>query len=357
MKTPEGKIKKQIVDWLRSQGAYVFAPVQQGFGASTLDLIVCWHGDFVAIEVKTRPQANQAAGHDSGADSVPKRPHCLSPAWKACAIIWKSSSHMTELFHDTARDPLAYKTRDAIQAQYIVAHLLEARAVNGQPRGAAQHPAQRSSPATSACRCWRPWSIRLADRHRPRLCAHQRLMANFMVSHPRSFNLSDPAPGRLSTLWAADFTCSSDEACGEECRALIVSPLSVMEDAWDLKSQEICWSKSLQHCYGSASKRLNALNVAPTFTLLITMEWHRRQYHGAHQAGWTVRANIFINGIMLGLTKREITTIARHVATELHAWCSATNSTYGYLRERLLQMALLTPTARQGSSMEQKASP
>jgi hypothetical protein len=52
MITPEGRIKKQIRDWLREQGAYIFSPVQMGYGAPTLDLLVCWKGKFVAIEVK-----------------------------------------------------------------------------------------------------------------------------------------------------------------------------------------------------------------------------------------------------------------------------------------------------------------
>jgi hypothetical protein len=52
MITPEGRVKKQIRDWLREQGAYIFSPVQMGYGASTLDLLVCWNGRFVGIEVK-----------------------------------------------------------------------------------------------------------------------------------------------------------------------------------------------------------------------------------------------------------------------------------------------------------------
>jgi hypothetical protein len=52
MMTPEGRVKKQIRNWLREQGAYIFSPVQMGFGASTLDLLVCWNGRFVGIEVK-----------------------------------------------------------------------------------------------------------------------------------------------------------------------------------------------------------------------------------------------------------------------------------------------------------------
>jgi Holliday junction resolvase len=52
MKTPEGRVKDEIRKWLKEQGAYVFSPVQMGIGSRTLDLLVCWRGRFVAIEVK-----------------------------------------------------------------------------------------------------------------------------------------------------------------------------------------------------------------------------------------------------------------------------------------------------------------
>lgn len=52
MKTPEGRVKDEIKKWLKSQGAYVFSPVQTGMGSRTLDLLVCLKGTFVAIEVK-----------------------------------------------------------------------------------------------------------------------------------------------------------------------------------------------------------------------------------------------------------------------------------------------------------------
>jgi hypothetical protein len=54
MKTPEGKIKEECRQWLREQGAYVFSPVQMGYGASTLDDLVCWRGLFVGIEYKIK---------------------------------------------------------------------------------------------------------------------------------------------------------------------------------------------------------------------------------------------------------------------------------------------------------------
>jgi Holliday junction resolvase len=50
--TPEGKIKKEIVKYLESIGAYVFCPVQSGRGKTTLDIIVCLRGRFISIEVK-----------------------------------------------------------------------------------------------------------------------------------------------------------------------------------------------------------------------------------------------------------------------------------------------------------------
>ena len=52
MKTPEGGPKAEIKAWLKEQGAYVFSPVQTGYGKRTLDLLVCWQGLFVGIEVK-----------------------------------------------------------------------------------------------------------------------------------------------------------------------------------------------------------------------------------------------------------------------------------------------------------------
>lgn len=50
--TPEGKIKREIRDWLDANGAYQFAPVQMGMGTRTVDLLCCMQGRFIGIEVK-----------------------------------------------------------------------------------------------------------------------------------------------------------------------------------------------------------------------------------------------------------------------------------------------------------------
>jgi len=50
--TPEGAAKKDIKDWLDKIGAYYFMPVQSGYGRRTVDFLVCWRGQFIAVEAK-----------------------------------------------------------------------------------------------------------------------------------------------------------------------------------------------------------------------------------------------------------------------------------------------------------------
>lgn len=63
--TPEGKVKKECRAYLRSIGAYVFSPVQMGYGQQGVDDFVCYKGRFVAVEykrgdgVRTEPTARQ----------------------------------------------------------------------------------------------------------------------------------------------------------------------------------------------------------------------------------------------------------------------------------------------------------
>lgn len=49
----ESALQRQIIAYLRSRGAYVFkavgSPLQQ---VGTPDLLVCWHGRFIGLEIK-----------------------------------------------------------------------------------------------------------------------------------------------------------------------------------------------------------------------------------------------------------------------------------------------------------------
>ena len=50
--TPEGKVKKALDAYLKSQKVYVFAPVQTGRGKRTVDRVCCVDGYFIGIEAK-----------------------------------------------------------------------------------------------------------------------------------------------------------------------------------------------------------------------------------------------------------------------------------------------------------------
>jgi hypothetical protein len=175
---------------------------------------------------------------------------------------------MTELYHDSARNMLVYRTSNA---HHILQHIPDARPVNGSfvcvPNNLGNLQILRllNLPIVAPMREY-DWPIVIGREP----CAHQRLMANFMVAHPKSFNLSDPGTMKtLSTLWACDYVMRQYEARGEECRALIVSPLSVMEDAWGSEiARNFLGRRSHRIVYGSADKRMDALRSRADFYLI-----------------------------------------------------------------------------------------
>jgi hypothetical protein len=52
MQTPEGKVKDRVKKLLKQYKCYYFMPVQAGYGAPSLDILVCCRGVFIAIETK-----------------------------------------------------------------------------------------------------------------------------------------------------------------------------------------------------------------------------------------------------------------------------------------------------------------
>ena len=81
--TPEGKVKKECRAYLRSIGAYVFSPVQMGYGQQGLDDFVCIHGLFVAIEYKRG---------DKPAKPTARQEHCIAEVQKANGHAWVVTS-------------------------------------------------------------------------------------------------------------------------------------------------------------------------------------------------------------------------------------------------------------------------
>lgn len=76
--TPERKVKKKVVELLKSRGAYYAMPVASGFGnAGVPDILCCYKGRFIGIECKAnggRPTALQLSNlkqiKDSGGVAV-----------------------------------------------------------------------------------------------------------------------------------------------------------------------------------------------------------------------------------------------------------------------------------------------
>jgi hypothetical protein len=62
--TPEGRVKNKVRRLLKQYPhLYFYWPVPQGFGASTVDCLICYHGVFIAIETKApgkQPTKRQA---------------------------------------------------------------------------------------------------------------------------------------------------------------------------------------------------------------------------------------------------------------------------------------------------------
>lgn len=51
--TPEGKVKAKVKRLLdKYKARYEFWPVPYGYGASTLDCLICYRGQFIAVETK-----------------------------------------------------------------------------------------------------------------------------------------------------------------------------------------------------------------------------------------------------------------------------------------------------------------
>lgn len=80
--TPEKRVAAPSDAWLRSIGAYVFKPVQMGMGATTLDRLVCFKGQFIGIEYK-------AAGIVA---ATPRQQHVMREIAKAGGIAFLSNS-------------------------------------------------------------------------------------------------------------------------------------------------------------------------------------------------------------------------------------------------------------------------
>lgn len=85
--TPEGKVKREVSDLLKSvTGLYYWMPVPGGFGESTLDYVGCYMGKFFAIETK-KP----------GAKPTLRQQQIIASIQRAGGVAFVIDGDMTEL--------------------------------------------------------------------------------------------------------------------------------------------------------------------------------------------------------------------------------------------------------------------
>ena len=170
------------------------------------------------------------------------------------------------LYHDPHRNLLVYRTDDPGR---ILTNVEEARQVNGH------HVAVPVSLYNLQLLRWLdlpvvPVMASYGWPHAPGITPleHQKLGANFMVLHPRCFNLSDMGTMKtLTTLWAADYIM--DQYPKGECRGLIVAPLSILQRVWgDAIFKHFLGKRTYQIIHGSAGARSEKLGKSADFYII-----------------------------------------------------------------------------------------
>ena len=95
----------------------------------------------------------------------------------------------------------------------------------------------------------------------------QKITSNFLVTHPRSFCLSDMGTGKTNAvLWSADWLMRQST---EDFRALIIAPLSILQRVWgDAIFRNFLNRRSYQILHGSQEQRLAALEQKADFYII-----------------------------------------------------------------------------------------
>ncbi len=166
----------------------------------------------------------------------------------------------------------------------------------------------------------------------------QKITANFLVTHPRSFCLSSMGTGKTNAiLWAADWLMRQTE---EEYRALIVAPLSILQRVWgDAIFRNFLGRRSYEILHGSQEQRLAALARKVDFYLI--------NFDGVGTGAHT-RKRLELDGFSKALAAR--TDIQLAVVDECSAYKDSTTKRHRIARlvfgqKRYLWCASGTPVA------------
>lgn len=127
----------------------------------------------------------------------------------------------------------------------------------------------------------------------------QKTTANFLVSHPRCFNLSDMGVGKTNAaLWAADWLMRQHAPGTFRC--LVVAPLSILETVWvNAIFKNFLSHRKVEILHGSAERRTAALARDADFYIVN----HDGVGVGAHVHG--KRSTIELDGFSKLLAARQ----------------------------------------------------
>ncbi len=172
---------------------------------------------------------------------------------------------MPEFYHDRTRNLLVYETRGPFVDNQLCQTIPETKQINGKyfavPRTIRNAQILRlfNYPVPPIMDEY-DWPRHPSIKHPYET---QKLAANFMLLHPRSFNLSEMGTGKtLAVLWAADQLMRWQPGL----KALIVCPLSIMQRVWaDAIFQNFLNKRTFTILYGSADQRIAALNKEADF--------------------------------------------------------------------------------------------
>lgn len=175
---------------------------------------------------------------------------------------------MIDFYHDTKRDLLIYP----LTAGAPLHVLPDAKRVNGN-----YFAVPRTLQNAQILRFYNYPVVSIMDNYdypcAPGITPYttQKLASNFMVLHPRCFNLSDMGVGKtLAALWATDWLMLNARA---PFRALIVCPLSIMERVWgDAIWKNFLSRRSFEVLHGSAQKRQSLLEKSKADFLIINFD-------------------------------------------------------------------------------------
>jgi SNF2 family DNA or RNA helicase len=179
-------------------------------------------------------------------------------------------------YHDRRRNLLVYELPSPLHVGQLLQALPEAWQINGA------HVAVPATLSNSQKLRWMQYPVApvmtednydwpfLPPNPGDKPYESQRITANFLVVHPRSFVLSDMGVGKtLATLWGADFIMRKSPGV----RCLVVAPLSILERVWaSAIFTNFFGKRTAEILHGSAEKRMHLLATSKADFLLINFD-------------------------------------------------------------------------------------